>query len=104
MMFKVELSIKRCNTDSEHACCFFARALFELQRQLDVFPLLISNKVVQMLADLPLDFWRCFGGIKFMEDVWRQILKLDSSIFAECACPLDGIFKLAHISRPSVTD
>src|ERR1700730_4903516 len=57
-----------------------------------------------MLADLPFNFRRCLGGSGFLQDVWRKILKLDSTSFTERAGPLDGVFKLAYISRPSVTD
>src|ERR1700731_5170320 len=74
MMFEIELSIKSCNTYSEHACRFLAGPLIELQGHLDVFSLLISHKVVQMLADLPFNFRRCLGGSGFLQDVWRKIL------------------------------
>ena len=55
VVFEVEFPIEGCDTYSEHARCFLARPLIELQGHFDVFPLLVADKIVQMLSDLPFD-------------------------------------------------
>ena len=62
MVFKVQLSIEGCDTYPEHASRLLARTLIELQGHFDVFPLLIADKVLQMLADLPFDPRRYQGS------------------------------------------
>jgi hypothetical protein len=104
MMFKIEFSIERCNANSQHTCRFLARPLIELQGHLNVFSLLIADKIVQMLADLPFDFRGRGGAGGFPQDLRRQILSSDATTFAERTGSFDGIFKLTNISGPPVPD
>ena len=70
-MFQIEFSVKRCNADSEHAGRLFSGAFIELERHFDVFPLLVANKIVELLTDSPFGLGRLLEHRRFMENMRR---------------------------------